>query len=180
MDAASESEFDTFVDGAWARLFRTAYALTGDHQLAEDAVQSACAKAYASWPRIQRMDQPEAYVRRIVTNQIFSWRRRMSWRSEQPSQHLMGVPTEGHEAAVTTADEVWGALRLLPPRQRAVVALRYYEDLSENEIAQVLGIRPGTVKSQCSAAMRRLRELIEPDRSPAATAPPAPRTGGVT
>ena len=170
MDAASEAEFDGFVAGAWARLFRTAYALTGDHQLAEDAVQAGCAKAYAHWPRIQRMAAPEAYVRRIVTNEIFSWWRRLSWRSERPTENLRETPAEGHEAAVTTSDEVWAALRLLPPRQRAVVVLRYYEDLSEKEIARVLSIKPGTVKSQCSAGMRRLRVLLPQD--------PIPRTGG--
>ncbi len=157
-----EGDFEGFVAAVSDKLFRTAYAITRDHQLAEDAVQSALASAYSKWRRVSRVDQPEAYVRRMVVNEVLGWRRRRSsW--ERPvgdAPERVGDPSP--EDRIVDTDAVWTALSELPARQRAVVVLRYYEHLSEAEIADVLGIRPGTVKSQASAALANLRRLLEP------------------
>lgn len=153
-----EQEFAEVFASAWPRLFRTAYAVAGDAGVAEDAVQAAFARAYASWDRVRRADSPEAYLRRIVVNQALGIRQRAWFRRERPADT---VETSEHvtsaEAAVVDRDRVWGAVQALPPRQRAVVVLRYYEDLSEAEIAETLGCSRGTVKSQASAALANLR-----------------------
>lgn len=158
-----EAEFEDFVAGTSQRLFRAAYAITRDHHLAEDAVQSALGKAYARWARVSRSEQPEAYVRRMVVNEVLSWRRRRS-STELPTEippvdDPRRAPTS-HDTALADSDAMWQALGNLAPRQRAVVVLRYYEHLSEAEIAETLGVRPGTVKSQCAAALARLRMLL--------------------
>ena len=154
-----EGEFEEFVTAVSPRLFRAAYAITRDHHHAEDAVQAALGKAYARWRRVSRADQPEAYVRRMVVNEVLSWRRRAS-SSELPSEALPERSAVSAEASYDTSDAVWQALGRLAPRQRAVVVLRYYEQLSEAEIADALGIRPGTVKSQAWAALGHLRSLL--------------------
>jgi RNA polymerase sigma-70 factor (sigma-E family) len=133
-----ETEFADFFAATWARLFRTALALTGDRGQAEDAVQSAFAKAYASWQRVRRTEHPEAYVRRMAVNEVLAVRR-------------------AEDDLVADRTDLWEALMSLPPRQRAVLVLRYYEDLSEQEIADVLGCSRGTVKSQASDALSTLR-----------------------
>ena len=149
---------------ASARLFRTAYAVSGDRQLAEDALQAGLVSAYASWSRVARSDNPEAYVRRIVMNQLFAWHRRARNRHEVILEVVPEVPAaESLEDRLGDADLVWQALRELPPRQRAVVVLRYVEDLSERETAELLGIQPGTVKSQAAGGLAHLRvRLGEP------------------
>lgn len=153
-----EHEFAEVFASSWPRLYRTAYAVAGDAGIAEDAVQAAFARAYASWDKVRRADQPEAYLRRIVINQVLGMRQRAWFRREQPQERLEAA---GHiasaEAAVVDHDRVWTAVRALPPRQRAVIVLRYYEDLSEAEIAATLGCSRGTVKSQASAALANLR-----------------------
>lgn len=154
-----EREFEEFVEAVSPRLHRAAYAITRDHHHAEDAVQAALGKAYARWRKVVRTDHPEAYVRRMVVNEVLSWRRRSST-SERPSERTPDIAVAGHEAAYAESDAVWQALGRLAPRQRAVIVLRYYEQLSEAEIAEALGVRPGTVKSQASAAMGHLRALL--------------------
>ena len=162
MRAEREAEFETFVAAVSDRMFRTAYAITRDHQLAEDAVQSALASAYAKWRRVSSADQPEAYVRRMVVNEVIGWRRRRSSTERPYAEPPDRAADISSEDRIVETDAVWGALGQLAPRQRAVVVLRYYEHLSEAEIADVLGIRPGTVKSQCSAALANLRRILEP------------------
>jgi RNA polymerase sigma-70 factor (sigma-E family) len=154
-----EREFEEFVAATSPRLHRAAYAITRDHHRAEDAVQAALGKAYARWKRVVRTERPEAYVRRMVVNEVLSWRRRSS-SSELPSERTPDTAVAGPEAAYAESDAVWQALGRLAPRQRAVIVLRYYEQLSEAEIAEALGVRPGTVKSQASAAMAHLRALL--------------------
>ncbi len=152
--------FDDFVAATTPRLFRVAWAVTGDYHLAEDALQAAYVVTYAKWRRISQVDNPEAYVRRVVVNQVLGWRRRAS-STERPSATLPDTRTvESDEAAIDQTDVVWRGIQALAPRQRAIVVLRYYEQLSEAEIADVLGIRPGTVKSQASAALTNLRRLL--------------------
>jgi RNA polymerase sigma-70 factor (sigma-E family) len=148
---AAES-FDAFVLARSRKLLRTAYLLTQDHALAEDLVQTALVKAWFAWSRIDGGD-PEPYVRKIIVNTYASWWRRR-WNGEQPSAELPETPTP---LAAEERTDVWQALQRLPRRQRAVVVLRYYEDLTEVETARMLGCTTGTVKSQTSKAFAKLR-----------------------
>ena len=153
-------EFDDVYAALWPRLVRTAYAVSGDRGIAEDAVQTAFAKAYRSWRRISRMEAPEAYLRRMAINEVLNDRRRARHRHEISRDR---VPEHGALGGSEgwAHDEMWLAVSTLPPRQRAVLVLRYYEDLSEQQIADALGCRPGTVKSQASAALASLRSRLD-------------------
>jgi RNA polymerase sigma-70 factor (sigma-E family) len=154
---ADEADYAEFYASAWPRLFRLTYAISGDVGQAEDAVQSALAKAYASWRRVRSADHPEAYVRRMAVNEVLGIRRRGWWRSERPG-HVPDVGEVGSaEQGVVDRAELWELLLSLAPRQRAVLVLRYYEDLDEQQIADVLGCSRGTVKSQASDALAVLR-----------------------
>ena len=155
-------DFDSFVATRSNALLRTAYLLTGDHALAEDLLQTALAKAWRVWARI---DDPEPYIRKIIVNTYASWWRRR-WNGEQPTEDL----PERADVTGSSSDEradLWSAVSRLPKRQRAVIVLRFYEDLSEAETAAALGIAPGTVKSQTSKALRSLRidqaVAVDPD-----------------
>jgi RNA polymerase sigma-70 factor (sigma-E family) len=147
--------FEEFVAGRGQALQRFGYALTGDWATAEDLLQTALAKAYPRWSRILR-DDPEAYVRKIMLNTWSSWWRRR-WRGELPTLELPEVAGPDAFAAVDNRHALRQALALLPPRQRAVVVLRYHQDLSEAQVADVLGISVGTVKSQAAKALTSLR-----------------------
>ena len=155
-----DRDFTAFFDATWPRLYRTMLAIAGDPGTAEDALQSAFAKAYAVWSRVAAADRPEAYVRRMAVNELLSWRRTGWWRRERahPEVEPFGaVPSPEH--GVVTRQSLWDAVQALPLRQRAVVVLRYYEDLSEAQIAEVLGCSRGTVKSQASDALANLRRV---------------------
>ncbi len=148
-------DFDEFVLARSGRLLRTAYLLTGDHALAEDLLQTALTKSWFAWQRIA--GEPEPYVRKVLVNTYSSWWRR-KWRGEQPTDELPEGPGyDGHAPASDTAHDLWSALGRLPSRQRAVVVLRYFEDLTEAETARVLDCSVGTVKSQASKALTKLR-----------------------
>lgn len=157
-------EYDDVYAALWPRLVRTAYAVSGDRGLAEDAVQTAFAKAYRSWRRISRLEAPEAYLRRMVVNEVLNDRRRARTRHEvtspQPPDRPGPHDTDREDPALAH-DDLWRAVSGLPPRQRAVLVLRYYEDLSEQQIAEALGCRPGTVKSQAAAALTSLRSRLD-------------------
>lgn len=155
MGKRDDVDFDEFVGASWPSLFRTAYLLMGDYHLAEDVLQSALAKVYVVWTRVARMENPRSYTRTVVTNEALAWWRRRS-SSEQPIAFWPEAAAAGHEEAVTQAHVVWQALQRLPPRQRAVIVLRYYEDLSEAEIASTLGISTGSVKTHAHHARRAL------------------------
>jgi RNA polymerase sigma-70 factor (sigma-E family) len=159
--SSDRAGFDEFFVASWPRLLRTTYGVSGDAQLAEDALQTAFAKAFAAWPRVRRMDDPLAYVRRIAINAAIAQHRKAFARRETTVGSLPDGSVDAHAHAVDVHDEVWRAIAALPVRQRAVVVLRYYEDLSERQIAEVLGCRPGTVKSQASAALATLRRVLE-------------------
>ncbi len=159
-------DYDEFYAGLRPRLVRTAYAVCGDLGVAEDAVQTAFAKAYRSWRRISRLDSPEAYVRKMAVNEVLNTRRRAYARREVARADMLDAAGADAGDDVLDRDEVWSAVLSLPPRQRAVLALRYYEDLSEQQIAEALGCRPGTVKSQASAALATLRARLA-DQTPA-------------
>jgi RNA polymerase sigma-70 factor (sigma-E family) len=150
------TDFDEFVASRSTGLLRTAYLLTRDHALAEDLLQTALTKAWFAWSRIE--DRPEPYVRKILVNTYASWWRR-KWNGEQafaePPEQQDPAPS-GHEGAEQRQD-LWEAMGRLPRRQRAVVVLRFVEDLSEAETARVLGVSLGTIKSQTSKALAKLR-----------------------
>jgi RNA polymerase sigma-70 factor (sigma-E family) len=144
--------FEEFVAARSSALLRTAYLLTRDHTLAEDLLQTALTKAFLAWGRVE--GNPEPYVRRILVNTYASWWRR-KWNGEHPTEDL---PDYGHhDDRVGESGDLWDALGRLPRRMRAVVVLRYFEDLTETETAQLLGVSVGTVKSQTSKALAKLR-----------------------
>lgn len=148
------AEFDEFVAARSARLLRTSYLFTRDHALAEDLLQTALTKAWFAWSRID--GDPEPYVRKVIVNTYSSWWRR-KWRGEQPTSDLPEPDSADHADGSDSAHDLWQALGRLPRRQRAVVVLRYFEDLSEAETARVLECSVGTVKSQASKALAKLR-----------------------
>jgi RNA polymerase sigma-70 factor (sigma-E family) len=150
--------YDEFVATRWTALYRTAYLLTGAHADAEDLAQTALVKAYLSWPKVTGAASPDAYVRRILTNAFLSGRRPLRVTRE----HLVDQPPEVAAAPPGAEDRLvlWPHVAALPPRQRAVVVLRYYEDLSEQQIADALGCSTGTVKSTASDALKTLKRLI--------------------
>jgi RNA polymerase sigma-70 factor (sigma-E family) len=157
VEEQAEREFLDFVTARSHALFRVAYALTGHQQAAEDLLQSALAKCASRWRRIE--GAPEPYVKKIMYHEHVSWWRRRS-SSELPVSEVPDRSTGrdlGHDAALRLT--VMQALLRLAPRQRAVLVLRFLEDLSEGEVARIMGCAPGTVASQTSRALARLREL---------------------
>lgn len=146
--------FEEFVATASPRLLRTAFLLTRDVGHAEDLLQTALARAWRAWSRID--GAPEPYVRRIMVNTYATWWRRR-WRVETPTDELPERAGASVEDLVDRRDWLWAALGRLPRRQRAAVVLRYYEDLPEVEVAALLGCSVGTVKSQTSRALAKLR-----------------------
>jgi RNA polymerase sigma-70 factor (sigma-E family) len=164
--------FDEFVVARTAALSRVAFLLTGDHHLAQDLLQVALSRVASRWPEV-RHGRPEAYVRRIMVNELTSWRRRRRYH-EQPTEPRDDAPSPADVATGVVRRLVVGrALAQLTPRQRAVLVLRYFEDLSEMETAEILGCSVGTVKSQTHYAIARLRavapELAELVREPEST-----------
>lgn len=158
--SAANAEFRAYVAERWPVVTRTAYLLCGDSMTAEDLAQSAFIKLYRHWRRVSADGPPDAYVRRIVVN--LATRR---WRRRKPELLVSEVddnarPDPGY-ATVETRDELWQALRRLPPRMRAVLVLRYYEQLTEQETAAALGCAVGTVKSHSAQGLRRLRVLLD-------------------
>ncbi|KRC53266.1 MULTISPECIES: SigE family RNA polymerase sigma factor [unclassified Nocardioides] len=151
----ARADFDAFVGARSSALLRTAYLLTRDHPLAEDLLQTALAKAWFAWRRID--GEPEAYVRRILVNTYATWWRRR-WNGEHATDELPEpAPTGDVHAHSDASHDLWSALGRLPRKQRAVVVLRYFEDLTEAETARVLGCSVGNVKSQASRALAKLR-----------------------
>ncbi len=149
------ADFDAFVTASSPRLLRTAYLLTQNWASAEDLLQTSLAKSWFAWNRVD--GNPEPYVRKIIVTTHASWWRRR-WHGELPSadlpdQHAVRDATREADARA----DLWVALGRLPARQRAVIVLRFYEDLTEAETAHALGVSVGTVKSQTSKALARLR-----------------------
>jgi RNA polymerase sigma-70 factor (sigma-E family) len=154
-----DQDFTEFVGARWASLYRLAYLLAGSPTGAEDLLQTTLEKAYMNWARIGRMEYAEAYVRRMLANTLVSGRRR-AWIGERPRGELPETAGDSPELPVLDRSLLWPLVCALPARQRAVIVLRYYEDLSEAQIADVLGCAPGTVKSQSSAAIGALRRAL--------------------
>ena len=161
---ADDAEFASWMAARQGALVRTAYLLTGSQHAAEDLVQATLTRLYVAWDRIADRGHVDAYARRALVNEHRStWRR-----SRRRPEVLWAAPPEHALAAVEfdgQREAVWRFVQALPPRQRAVIVLRYYEDLSEAETADLLGISTGTVKSQASRALASLRGLVpEEDR----------------
>jgi RNA polymerase sigma-70 factor (sigma-E family) len=166
VSAESDEQFREFMRGRWPAMVRLAYGLTGDLGHAEDVAQAAFARAYASWSRVARTGDPDAYVRRIVINE-----NNTRFRRRRVAESLVdAVPEPSGPRSADTADALGDsaallkALRKLGPRQRAVIVLRFWMDMSEAETAAALDCSVGTVKSQASRALAALRgsaELME-------------------
>lgn len=146
--------YTTFVAAAWPQHLGIAILLTGDPHRAEELLQDCLVKIYVQWRRISAGD-PDAYLRRMLVNgNVSRWRRgrRETLTAEVPDRHALDPPEPD--------DEVRRALLALPRRQRAIVILRHYEDMTEKAVATTLGCSVGTVKNQHFRAMKRLRELL--------------------
>jgi RNA polymerase sigma-70 factor (sigma-E family) len=157
--ARDAAEFSEYVALRWPPMIRTARLLTGDDGLAEDLVQAALEKCYVAWPRLRARDATDAYVRRVIVNTFVSWQRRRAWH-EVPRERMPETATADPAEDVPRRSVLQAALTELPPRQRAVVVLRFFEDLSVREVASLLGCSTGTVKSQTSDALENLRDLL--------------------
>jgi len=154
----ADASYVAFVEAAWQRHVRLAMLLTGDRLLAEELLQDSLVKMYERWRKLSRLDDLHAYLRRsLVNNHTSVWRRRRreSLVAEIPDRPVLG------DGIHQDADELRRALLSLPPKQRAVVVLRHYEDLPERAVAEVLGCSVGTVKSQHSRALEKLRQLVK-------------------
>lgn len=157
VDSVDELEFRRFVMRRGSALCRSAYLLTGDWQLGEDLVQIALANTWRRRWRLRNVEALEAYVHRSMVRTQISWRRRRS-SLELPVDEPTDQISADHSEAVLERDSMWAALTQLPAKQRAVLVLRYYEDLSEHQIADVLGCSTGTVKSHASRGIDALRK----------------------
>jgi RNA polymerase sigma-70 factor (sigma-E family) len=154
--------FEEYAASAWQWLYRSAYLLAGNHADAEDLAQQTLLQAYRSWAKVSRADQPAAYLRRMLTNIYLSQRRPKARRLEL----LTDAPPEPRPAPASGPEDrmvLWPHVAGLPPRQRAVIVLRYYEQLSEREIADALGCSVGNVKSTAHRALQSLRAAVGPD-----------------
>jgi RNA polymerase sigma-70 factor (sigma-E family) len=160
MNPDAETRFSEFVAARQQALLRTAYLLTSDLHSAEDLVQISLAKAYLAWDRLRDPRAVESYVRKIMVNEHTSWWRRAWRRNERSMETLPESPTVDDPAGFEQRDAMWELVQTLPPKQRAAVVLRYYEDMSEAETARVLGCSVGTVKSQTSRAIGTLRARL--------------------
>ncbi|MEU4390498.1 SigE family RNA polymerase sigma factor [Kribbella sp. NPDC023855] len=149
--------FDEVVASSERRLLRLALMLSGGVHSAEDLVQTVLARAHGRWDRIGSVDRPEAYLSKMVVNEFLSWRRRLK-NQEVPLAELPDVPADDDVSArLVQRDAAWRLLAGLPRQQRAVLVLRFYEDLLDDEIATILGCSAGTVRSHASRGLATLR-----------------------
>jgi RNA polymerase sigma-70 factor (sigma-E family) len=157
---APHEEYVEFVRARSQALLRSAYLLTGDQQLAEDLVQEALARTHVAWSRLRQSGNVEAYARKVMYHtQVSLWRRR---RVAEVLPAVVPERVDGHDLAEDAVRRltVEHALRALSPRQRAVVVLRYFEDRTESEAAELLGVSVGTVRTQLDRALARLRQVV--------------------
>jgi len=167
-----DAAFERYVASRQHALLRTAVLLTGgDLATAEDLLQTALSRLYLAWHRVEREAALDAYVRRIMVNQYTTWWRR-AWRRRETTVDPVDLPHQRAGTAPALDDEVaeraavWQLVTMLPPRQRATIVLRYYEDMSEAETAEILGCSVGTVKAASSRAVARLRALHAEEVTP--------------
>jgi RNA polymerase sigma-70 factor (sigma-E family) len=166
LDRDVRDAFEDYVRARGPRLVRTAYLFTGDIHVAEDVVQNALASVVASWRRLRDVSNLDAYVYRSIVNAGHRWRRRR-WNGEIPFPQLPEPASEDGRDGVEDRTDMIAALRQLPSRQRAVLVLRYFADLTEHETASILGCSVGTVKSQSSRGLAVLRGIVQERRGPA-------------
>lgn len=160
-----DADFASYMQARQPSLLRTAYLLAGDRHTAEDLVQTAFAKLYLSWDKVQQQGSIDGYVRRILVNEHNSlWRR--AWKRREFATEQMPDRMQHDEYDGGAGRELWDLVQTLPKKARAVVVLRYYEELSEAETADVLGISVGTVKSQASRALATLRDRAPQSMNP--------------
>ena len=167
--AGPAADFAAYVAGHRRSLVAVAYTLTRDHHSAEDLVQCVLASMLVAWPRIRDPRAADAYVRRAMANQNISWWRQR-WRNAEQSSDEVPEPRVAEAVSPATTpgageppDErarLWGLVQALPPKQRAAVVLRFYEDMSEAEVARTMGCSVGTVKSNTSRGLAALRASI--------------------
>ena len=173
-----EEEFREFVAARSAALLRTAYLLAGDWATAEDLLQTALTKTYLAWKRLGEIEAVEPYARRVLVNTATSWWRRR-WHGERPTEILPERAAPDQIDEQLERDALWRHVKALPARQRAVLVLRFYEDMTEAQTAALLDISTGTVKSQTSRALNTLRQRLgaaglAPEPKPAPAPAPAP------
>jgi RNA polymerase sigma-70 factor (sigma-E family) len=157
-----EGSFEEYVAARGDGLLRFAYVLSGDRYLAEDLVQEVLSRVHGRWHRMAHVEQPDAYLRTAIVRQFLSWRRRRS-SGETPTDRLperISIADTANQHAAN--DEMWRLLAELPRKQRAVLVLRFYVDLSDQDIAEVLGCRPTTVRVHASRGLARLRRILQP------------------
>ncbi|MEU7904249.1 SigE family RNA polymerase sigma factor [Actinoplanes sp. NPDC049118] len=167
MDKAAEESFRGFVATRSGALLRTAYLLVGERHRAEDLLQTALVKTFVHWSSIRDLGALEGYVRRIMATTATSWWRGRPYRERLvdrlPDRYPDGA-ADGPDARLEQ-DAMWKHLRALPAKQRAVLVLRYYEGLAEAEIADVLGISRGSVKSHASRGLTTLRRRFDAEHT---------------
>jgi RNA polymerase sigma-70 factor (sigma-E family) len=156
--------FEEFAAAKQAGLIRFGYLLLRDHQLAQDLAQEGLARLHSNWLRIAADGNPEAYVRKVMVNQLLTWRRRRAW-SERPVADVRDVAGPDAAAAVGDRAEMWAMIGELPMRQRAVIVLRYYEDLDDAAIGVALGCTSSTVATHANRALARLRSVARTPES---------------
>ncbi|MFI5692013.1 SigE family RNA polymerase sigma factor [Kribbella sp. NPDC051586] len=159
------TSLDEVVRSTERRLLRLGLMLSGSTHNAEDLVQSVLARAHRQWDRIGELEHPEAYLRTMVVNEYLGWRRLLKNR-EVPLAEPIERPTDD-DLGVRQAqrDATWQLLARLPRKQRVVLALRYYEDLPDQEIARILGVAPATVRSNAARALATLRDNLSSEEA---------------
>ena len=155
------TSFEDYVTAHGAALVRFARFLAGDEHRAEDLVQEVLARAYLRWDRITRSDEPDVYVRQAIVNAARSWWRRRSNRERPVDGGLDGVAAGEVDTEAAERDALWRRIRRLPQRQREVLVLRYYEDLDDSRIAEILGCSQVTVRSHAMRALNTLRGHLD-------------------
>jgi RNA polymerase sigma-70 factor (sigma-E family) len=170
-----DADFTAYLHARQPGLLRTAYLLTGDRANAEDLLQTSLAKLYLAWDRVQRRDSVDAYLRRIMVNELNGQWRRPWRRREVVVEHVPESSGVHDEYDDGTGARLWSFVQTLPRKQRAVIVLRYYEQLSEAETAEVMGCSVGTVKSQASRALSALRARAPRSLDPRESPDPRPR-----
>jgi RNA polymerase sigma-70 factor (sigma-E family) len=182
LNADEEREFREFVAARSKSLLHTAYLLTGDWEQGRDLLQTALASTARRWSKLRDRQQPEAYVRRAIYHAQMDRFRLLSWGKETVTATLPDPPAQAADWADTVVQrqDIMAALRRLPKRQRAVIVLRYFEDQTDPEIAAILGVAQGTVRSQTHKALASLRAAFaEAGPSAAASSSAASGRGAV-
>ena len=159
------TSLDDVVRSTEHRLLRLALMLSGSRHNAEDLVQSVLARAHRQWERIGGLEHPEAYLRTMVVNEYLGWRRLLKNREVPLAEPIERPAYDDFGARQAQRDATWRLLTRLPRKQRAVLVLRYYEDLPDQEIAAILGVAPATVRSNAARALATLRDRLSAEEA---------------